>query len=190
MDTEIVIVDGFRIDTITGEVIGHVQDDHERFIADTPEKVEWVLEKISAVECEIAALEARRKALNDNLDQMIRRANRRYEWLQMRFNPDLRAFLERQIAGQKQKFWQSPFGRLCLRTTKGSVKVTDPNAALEWAQQHCREAIQIKRSVLVSKITDRENLPTSAFEVSGPEERMYIDTGADYAKNSQAEDRT
>ena len=167
--------DGFIVDTETGEVLGHAQA-HERFVVDSSNAAEWVLERIQAADADVAACDARLKAISENIAAMRKEHEKRKDWLLMRFAAELEAFAAAELDGKKTRTFKTPFGSLSFRTAPGSVKVLDMEEAVKWAKMYEPEAVKVTETVLVSKVTHPNSLP-DCFEVSGPADKFYIKTG-------------
>jgi hypothetical protein len=168
--------DGYLIDPETGEVMGHAEEKPAFRVNDLP-SCEWVLEKMQACDADIASLEMRRRAICANIDSQVAALRKRRQWLDMRFLSDLRAFAAEALLGSKSKTLTTPFGRLSFRRTPARIVVTDGDAAIAWAEREVPEAVKTVKSVLVSALKGREDLPRFAFETTDPEERFGVDTG-------------
>jgi hypothetical protein len=181
--------DGFLIDEETGEVLGHVEltqmEDAFKevapaapFVIDTPAKVDWVLEKLQTLDADLAAVEARRAAINANLDTQADALRKRRAWTEMRFAADLRMFAAAVLAGSKLRTYTSPFGKLSFRKTAGAITILFPEDALAWCKENCPEAIVVKESVIKTPLKAIESeLPPAIFEVTAPGEAFKIETG-------------
>ena len=174
---EIVNDDGYICDALTGEVIGHVEVT-ERYVADTEQRVDWVLEGIQVQDAAIAALGLRLSAITANLTSMIKDHEQRRAWKLARFGSDLQVFAAQQLEGKKARTYKSPYGSLSFRTVAGSLKITDPEAALAWAEANAPEAVKTVKSVKVSEIDKAAELP-GCFERTEPRDAFYIKTGAE-----------
>lgn len=167
--------DGFLIDAETGEVLGHAEA-QGHFTVDSTSAAEWVLERIQAADADIAACDARLKAISDNLAAMRKEHEKRKEWLLGRFAAELETFAAAELNGKKTRTLKTPFGSLSFRTAPGSVKVLDMEAAVKWAKMYEPDAVKVTESVLVSKVGPVNALP-DCFEVSGSADKFYIKTG-------------
>lgn len=172
MNTE--IIDGYKINVDTGEVLGLAG--RPAFHVTDRTSAEWVLEKISQNTSALKALEIRRAAVLENLDAQQREIERRADWMNHRFGAELREWATRQLSGQKRKSLQLDWGKIGFRQTHGSVKVFDMFAATAWLQQHCPRAVQMEAKIYVSNIPDemRPNLPSNAFDYVPPENKFFI----------------
>jgi len=78
-----------------------------------------------------------------------------YKWGQM-----IREKISAKLAGKKQKYVDTLFGRLGWRKTPAKVKRLyrdgcDKNTALKWAQDNdCKNAISTKETVIMSELTE------------------------------------
>ena len=173
--TQIVNEDGYICDSLTGEVVGHVEV-NERYVADTDQRVDWVLEGIQVQDAAIAALSLRLSAITANLTSMIKDHEQRRAWKLSRFSSDLQLFAAAQLEGKKTRTYKSPYGSLSFRTVPGSLKILDPEAALAWAESNAPEAVKVVKSVKVSEIDKAADLP-ECFEITEPRDAFYIKTG-------------
>ena len=167
--------DGFIVDTETGEVLGHAEA-HERFTVDDAHAAEWVLERVQSADAEIAACDARFKAISENIAAMRKEHEKRKGWLLARFALELEAFASLELEGKKTRTFKTPYGSLSFRTVPGSVKVLDMEAAVKWAKMYEPDAVKVTESVLVSKVGPTNALP-DCFEVSASSDKFYIKTG-------------
>ena len=195
--------DGYRIDADTGEILGLVKVS-ERFVPDTPDKVDWVLERMQEEDAQIAMIDQRLAAISSNLLAMRREHERRRTYMAGRFDADLRAFAETQLLDGKTRTYRTPFGSLSFRRTAGSIKVVDELAAIEWCREpvpcpvcqgasedvdHCNrcngcgyvyrcvDAIKVKESIIVTPLKPlADELPSHVFTVTGPGETFKVDT--------------
>ena len=176
--------DGYYVDTETGEITACAEQLSE-FTVDSIESAEWVLQKMQEVESNILALETRKSAIIANMEAQIRQQQARANYLDFRFGPELRAFAERELAGKKARSITTPYGKFGFRRTQGSIKITNPSAALEWAMTHAPGAIQVKESLTLSPLKGRESeLPANAFDVVEPCDKFTIETGISKSKNA------
>ena len=179
MSTEIskteISKDGFVVDIETGEILGHAKA-QGRFAVTDAASAEWVLERIQASDAEIAALDARAKAISENIAAMRKEHEKRRDWLLTRFTLELDLFAANELAGKKTRTFKTPFGTLSYRTTPGSIKVLDMDVAVKWAEMYEPDAVKVVKSVLVSNVGPANALP-DCFEVTEPADKFYIKTG-------------
>ena len=169
--------DGYFVNPETGEVVGHVEAS-DRFTVTDIKSAEWVLAKIQIEEAEAAALETRLRAIAENIGAMKRQHERQREWLLGMYTADLKAFAEAELVGKKTRTLPTPYGSLSFRASVGSVKITDAEAALAWAEENAPDNIKTTRTVLVTGLKDRaDELPADAFEYSPAADKFYIKTG-------------
>lgn len=182
--------EGYRYVVETGEVIGHVDEAEERFRIVTPEGVDWVLSKMTGQEAELRKIEIIRAAQLANLDSMAVEPRNKLAWLRRRFEAEMIAQAERDLAeqGGRSKTAKYPHGQVARRKTAGSAAITDPRAALEYAAEWAPD--QIKRSVGIEgvkaaieaearQVEDVELRTDTAqfFRAAEPSEKWTIETG-------------
>lgn len=139
--------DGFWVDPDTGEVLGVVEPKPE-FKVDDRSSAEWVLQKLMDAEAEVFAIQAREKAVLDNLAAQKKRAARKAEWLRARFGPELEQFARKELEGQKGKALTLDFGKVSFRAVAGKVTLADESRAME----SFPEAVKVTRSFLISQV--------------------------------------
>lgn len=178
MNSENEIISGdYLVDAETGEVLG-LAEIKPAFIVDSKDAAEWVLERMSECDGEILALTARRDALVKNLNTQIDATRKKRDWLDLRFKGELCFWAGEVLAGAKQRFVQTAFGRVTFRKTPGSIKVADVVAALDWARKNAPDAVKVTESVVVTPLKGREaELPEGVFEVMAPGESFKVETG-------------
>lgn len=145
------IVDGYLIDSLTGEVLEYVGE--PRFSIDSEDKAEWAMHKRMDAVREVESLKAKRRAILDNLDRQIRQAEGRVRALDYRFGEDLTAFARTRLSG-KRRSWACPYGTVAFRRTKARWTWSDaPDAkerAVRWAYEHFNELAESEGLVRVT----------------------------------------
>lgn len=169
--------DGYVYDIETGEVLDIVAEEHFR---PTDRKgVEWVLEKMSVHDAEALAIQARIDALVENLRVQKNKHIKRREFLEYKYGADLQQFARETLeaAGGKSKTATFDHGKVSFRSSKGTRRIADMDAAVNWAIEHGLEsAVKVVRSVNVSDLpNDADAEPF--IEASGPKETASISTG-------------
>ncbi len=144
------VIDGIIYDSETGECLGTVKPE---FHVTDQASAEWVLEKASALDQDIAGLTARKNALIANMDVMIKEKSNQKAGLLYRFGPELEHFAKENLPKGK-KTWTCPFGSVGFRATQAKIEVQDEERAMAWAKQFAPEAIKVKESLLKSLIPD------------------------------------
>ena len=101
----------------------------ERFVLDSEEKVNWLL-------CKLANLEAERNRVKAQSEKMLTMLDSEINGLRFRFEDDLRAFTAERLAqsGGRRKSVHLLQGTLSFRTVPASLKIADPQAALDYAK--------------------------------------------------------
>lgn len=151
LDQTVIEVDGLLFDADTGEFLSVVKSP-EFHVIDVA-TAEWVLEKVSKLEAEAMALQARLTALAENLGRMMAEKKRQSEGLLYRFGPEIEQVAKENMPKGK-KTWTCAYGSVAFRATKARVDIRDNALALEWAKVHAPDAVKVTESVLKSLIPD------------------------------------
>lgn len=185
-------LDGQIWDADTGEWIGYAIKDE--FRVNDVQSAEWVLSKILRAETEIAAIQTERAAILANLESREKEYRRKVDYLRARFGPELEEFARAEIeANPKSKTLKLAHGKLSFRTVKGGVRVKDATLALDWAKEHCPDAVKVVESFQISMVAadakariaetialgegEYAALVADAFEVKPDAEAFDIKTG-------------
>lgn len=180
---DIEIIDGMAFDAETGEFLRFVQKP-EFHVTDTA-SAEWLLEKASSLDADILALDARLKALAENLTAMKREKERQRDGLLYRFGKELE-HVARENMPKGKKTWTCAYGSVAFRTTQPRLDVRDEDTALAWARSECPDAVKVKESLLKSLIPAEQTAslmcdPTKAdalgFTVVPEGESVTVKTG-------------
>ena len=83
----------------------------------------------------MAAARAEAKLIRENAELMAREAERRAEALEWKYGANLQTWLRAELSGGKKKSVRLFHGVLGYRQKPAGVSVTDPAAALVWAQE-------------------------------------------------------
>lgn len=169
--------DGLLVDPETGEAVEAPSFDADRI---TEADVDAMLERIAKAEGERFAAARLLAAGTERLTCELAKAQRKHEWLVSRFRPLLERFLRDNLRGKSRSI-NRLYGRVGLRSVRGSVKVVDRDAALAFAEREAPAAIRekVERSVsveLLRTMVDADRLPCDAFEVTLPRDVLYVET--------------
>lgn len=176
--------EGFVYDTETGEVLG-MNGVAEVFTVDSAEKADWTLEIRSRIEGQIAGIEARLKAVTEQLKAMRREQVRRLAWWEWKFGSGLIAFARQSLTG-RSKTARFGWGSVSFRQTAGTNQIIDMHSAVEWMRTWKPESIRRVETVTIkdlfaareSVIEETGEEPAFPFVVSsGPSENVTISTG-------------
>lgn len=176
-----VVIDGREYDAETGGLLRTLGKDKE-WVPETPSDFERIGEWLSALDGELAGIEARRKFLNENLDTMAREVQRRKDGLLWKFRPLIEDHAKANLPKGKRT-WTCPFMSVAFRAVKARLKVTDKDLALSWAKENAPEAVVIKEEFQVSKLpAAAENAlmldPVAGFDVAPEGESVTIKTSS------------
>lgn len=174
-----VSVDGFLINADTGEVLEAVDPGLEG-----RELCEWALSKRMDAEAQMVALRAKRDALVQNLEKQITEQELRVKKLAWKYDSLIESYAKEAIeaTGGKTKTVRFDHGSVSFRTSSGTNKITDMEAAVSFAKEfQMAEFVKVSESINVSDLLKNWNGPTAALsnfvESSGPKETMKIETG-------------
>lgn len=185
-----VVIDGLLFDIETGECLG-VWEKPAFHVTDT-EKAEWLMRKLWDYDADILALEAREKAILENIGKMKADVKQRRDGLAYRFGPELEQFAKENLP-QGKKTWACPFGSVSFRASHGGVRVVDEKSALEIAQKSgWANAIKVTEEFRVSQLTPlqadtvkawltesdpSQDIVGNAFKIVEPQDLATIKTG-------------
>ncbi len=170
-----ILITGAGLEALTSAEV--VPDDLEEentdapadaFTPDTAEKVDWVLGKMAAARAEA-------KLIRENAELMAREAERRAEHLEWKYGASLQTWLRAELGGGKKKSVRLFHGVLGYRTKPAGVSVTDPAAALSWAQENLPDAGTLnldKKALAEALLTTGEALDFA--RLTPAEETFYI----------------
>lgn len=157
----------------------HVGDVDERkpltphFVIDSEERANWLVRKI--VECRAYGIRAREFAEREQ-----RRAAREEKRLLWRFGRQLEAWAAGEIAktGGRLKSVALPAGTLSYRRLGPRLIVDDEVAVLNWAREHCPEAVvtteRVSRTALAEMMRATGVMPDEGAHVEPATERFHI----------------
>ncbi len=187
--------DGYVVDVATGEVLGiagavdHFQPGTQAYQwrIDSEDTAEWVLERRSKLEADIAGLEAREAAIVGNIRAQIAEKRRRLAYLDFRFRPSLIEWARNRLAGGKKKTLQLTHGRIAFRMGRESHRIIDMEAAVQWAKDwDAISAIKVVESIGVRDVQNIREMIVESMGVAEPtpwmvtepaEESVRIETG-------------
>lgn len=141
----VMVDDLFDVDPETGEILA-VRTPDSGFAIDSPERADWVLGKLMALDAEAAALQGadvvqQAKAILANAERMTAAVARRREALLRRFEAELAEFARKQLEGSKSRTWQGLYGAVSLRSVPARIAVSDPDQAAAILVQECPSAL-------------------------------------------------
>ncbi len=167
------------INSETGELLMDI-DFPPDVVIETKEKVEGYLFKVNQIRGRIAAIAAAKEAS----DAKYRTETNKLEW-QMRYYASINFVTQvknwfQANLPKKGKSLVLTHGKLSFASAGGNLVIEDEEKALEWAQEHCKEAI--KKDLLISKISEKLNKIATAEEktvleaitVAGAEEAFSV----------------
>lgn len=183
--------DGFRIDAETGEVLDLY--DYPANVGaklantlggqpwqpETHDDADWLLEKMSVIDGDILALEARKEALVRHMDAQIAGKRRRRDFLVWRFGPALAEFARRTLesTGNKGRTVHLTHGTVGFRKSRATVQILDMDAAVKWAEANAPDALIVTKKVNKTDIAGVAPETAPWLERHAAEDRFNIDTG-------------
>lgn len=148
---ETTVIDGLIINVLTGEIVG---EEKPEFRVTDEASAEWVLEKILNAEADAAREQIKLNAVKERLEANIKASKARAEFFTTKYANDLEDFARTQLEGAKTRTLKLTWGSLSFRTTKGGLRVADPEKALAWAKDNAPEAVKVSESFLISQVPD------------------------------------
>lgn len=169
----------YRFDIDTGEIIENDEILFPKlYKIDNKEKADWVLAKILECNSKIQEINNRKKIIIENLNNQIKEHENRLLFFNERFGKQMEEFASEALKGSKKKSLQLDHGKIGFRECRGSTKILDLKKALEWLEQEMLlDAINVTRSIFVSKIPDNVELPVEIFDKTPPYNKFYIEAG-------------
>lgn len=157
-----------EIAALTADAPAEEGTNPEAFCPTDAAGVDWVLRKVAAARAEA-------KLIRENMEAMARACERQAEALEWKFGGALQTFLQAQTEGGKKKSVRLPHGVVGYRTKPSGVCITDPAAALSWAQENLPAAVtlHLDKKALSDRLTATgEVLDFAALQPA--EEVFYI----------------
>jgi phage host-nuclease inhibitor protein Gam len=146
-------IDGYLVDA-AGEIIG-LADPEGRpnpFVIDDASKADWALEKMAREDAAVLAVEARRAAVNANLDAEAKVHQARRKYLSWRFDGELTSVARKILEGGKSKTCRFTFGQVAFRMGSTSNAITDMSRAVTIAKEWAPQAVKTVESVNVTDL--------------------------------------
>ena len=112
-------------------------------------------------------------------ERELKRAKRREQFFLGRFGAELEAWMRGELARsrRKTKSIDLPGGKLCLRTQRLTLAITDERRLIAWARQHLPSAVKTVESIAKTEL-NRHLADTGEVadgtELSGGGERLII----------------
>ena len=132
------------------ESLAEVDERRDETISD------WLCKVLLDIEAKKASIKADRDtrvdAINGAAEAELSSLERRIKAVWWKYGQEVKAAAWLEIEGKKQKYVQTPYGRLQFRTkpARDKVVILDEAVALEAAKKHCPEAVKTTEKILVS----------------------------------------
>lgn len=174
-----------------GEVIGHIRDRDAKvpFQVQDDDGANWVLELRAKTEAEILRIDALTEALISNLRALRAAQERRLAFWDFRFRSSLVRYAKAILTGQRTKTAKFVWGRVSLRSSKGSTQIINDEAALAFVKLWAPGEVKIVETVGVTAIQKAlaaaqaacpgEEIPLPFVVQSGETENVDIETGVE-----------
>ena len=178
-------------DPETGEIL-EIKTPKEGFTVDCEGTLGWVLGKMLAEEAAMNAIDqtelvAQARAIISNAEKLKKDHQRRLEFLNWRFGPEIEHFIKSQIERRQSKTYKTIYGSVSFRKVAARVDVQDEELAQRYLSDVCPEALitetRILKSLIVEPVKNQlfnnpEFAKQNGFEVVQGREVMTIKTGA------------
>lgn len=190
--SEAIVVDGYRIDPETGEVLGHVTATDVFHVHDR-DTAEWVLQRMQEADAQASAIRLRRAAILELLETQETEYTRRRQWLEVRFGQELADWARGELVGKRTKTLTTDYGQIAFRSVAGRLAVregvatrevhvygevpVEPSPLVGWAARECPQALKLTEEFQISRVPAGMELPEVYFEQTEPRETVKIDTG-------------
>lgn len=154
------------IDDETGEYAGPAESTLES--VETEDDLVVFMRHLMVAESNLEARKRQLETVIENCRSLVRREERRVEWLRRRFEQSAAAVADELLPRKKDgtlatKKWSCPYGTYQRRTVPASVSVVDDEAAVEWCHENAPSAVKTTEKVLVGQVKDlllsREDVP-------------------------------
>src|SRR5688500_19003890 len=133
---------------------------------------DWLVRKLVEAEAHI-------RRVKEQSDREIRRTEREWQFLVMRYGPDLERWARAELGKHKgrRKSLLLLSGTVGFRRLAEKLVVDDDAAVLAWARRHCRKAVvvteRVSKTLLNEHIGSTGELP-GGTHVEPPCERFYV----------------
>ena len=179
--------DGYLVCLVDGEVLGRVGLD-EHFTIDTEAKADWALELRSEIEGELAGIDARIKAVTEQLSRLRKQKLARLSFWDFKFRSQIIGFARTWLENRKERTMQLTWGKVAFRKTAGRTEIMDMPKAVAFVRAWAPDAVKVVETVNQEAIKEaRENAVAANFAgvppdlpflaSSGPGESITISTG-------------
>jgi phage host-nuclease inhibitor protein Gam len=153
----IIEIDGDLFDDETGEYAGPAGGGYLPAVLQTEDDLLKFMRILLDAETRVLAEEAKYKTMLSNVEKMVKRHKSKVNYLRTMYEGQASnvaaTLLPRDKSGNlKTKTYLCPFGKVSERDTQPSVKVANPDAAIQYLKRECPAAIKVQESVLVSAI--------------------------------------
>lgn len=182
IETEI-LPDGTIVDQ-SGEIVGLSEVSGDFHVTDK-DKAEWVLSKMLDQDAAIAGLNAKERAIIENIDTQRRYHDARRKYFEWRFGAELAAFARANLKG-KQKTWTCAYGKVSFRMTQRGIEIGDEKEAISWIRSAFDpliviEAVKVTEKIILSVVKEKllADPPPAGHGIAVKEagENVKIETG-------------
>lgn len=144
----------------------------------TREDIDLALSKRQAIEVDMAALVKRREIHLANLNCQIGKLQRKLDWWDRQYAESIGKLTAKALEGKRDRHIQYDFGRVSIGKKKGSVKITDMQAAVDWVRALDPGKVRFVEQVTATSIKELTAHPEDLHfvVVVPPSEQITIDT--------------
>lgn len=168
--------DGYIYDVETGEVIDRQATLPDVIACDAD--ADAALEIRAEIDADIAAHDAKAKALLENLGRQRAALERRIKWWEWRFGSGLVAYARLKLRG-KSRTVQFTWGRVSFRRTQPRRMILDMPKAVAWMTSRDPEKVKTVQTVAIADVVALAAGQPLDWLVESPEgENVNVETGA------------
>lgn len=141
------------------------------------------LHRLSNAEARLESKRIQLDAVIENCRKMLKKEEDRVAWLRRRYELQARLIamdcLPRTRDGKlASKTFTCPWGQVQFRELKPTIEVLDEDAALQWSEKYCPDAVKVKKSVLIT--------PLKAHFIDGEHLKAELPEGFGFIESRQS----
>jgi phage host-nuclease inhibitor protein Gam len=159
------------------EVEEKLPDSEDPFCIDSAEKADWYLSKLAALDGEERLVDQQRDA------KVAQIATDKKAW-EARFAAEFEHWARAEIAKGKRKSIVLPHGTASVRNVPMSIRVTDTEAAIAWAEENAQNLVETRKVLdgrlfnsLAKTLLQETGEPLPGIEISPEREAFGVKFG-------------